>query len=163
MCAAPMGKRSLLFRVRGLGMPEMAWHNWPAGETLAKRLRHGSFVAERPCQRRDFDSACGCSCHLWPRPHATCFRDGCAGSGCLGVGAHVRLGIAKCSGWTGGQAATDCVGRISAGLNVRGKRGRQRYAAWPRLQKMYTVPVAGAKWHAVGAPLDRGVRPCTPL
>jgi hypothetical protein len=36
--------------------------------------------------------------------------------------------------------------------------GSQRCAAWPRLQKMYTVPAAGAKWHAVGAPLDRGVR-----
>jgi len=38
-------------------------------------------------------------------------------------------------------------------------RGRRRCDARPRPQKMYSVPVAGAWWHAVGAPLDRGVRP----
>ena len=36
--------------------------------------------------------------------------------------------------------------------------GRQRHDARPRPQTMYTVPVAGAWWHAVGAPLERGVR-----
>jgi len=35
---------------------------------------------------------------------------------------------------------------------------RQRRGARPRPQKMYTVPVAGAWWHAVGAQVERGVR-----
>jgi len=38
-------------------------------------------------------------------------------------------------------------------------RGRRRRAAKPRPPKMYSVPVAGAWWRAVGAPLDRLVRP----
>ena len=42
--------------------------------------------------------------------------------------------------------------------------GAQRHGARPRPQRMYTVPVAGAWRHAVGAPLERGVRPgsCQP-
>jgi hypothetical protein len=36
---------------------------------------------------------------------------------------------------------------------------RQRQDARPKPQKMYTVPVAWAWWPAVGAQLDRGVRP----
>ncbi len=36
---------------------------------------------------------------------------------------------------------------------------RQRQDARPEPQKMYTVPVARAWWPAVGAQLDRGVRP----
>jgi hypothetical protein len=36
---------------------------------------------------------------------------------------------------------------------------RQRQGARPEPQKMYTVPVARAWWPAVGAQLDRGVRP----
>jgi len=35
----------------------------------------------------------------------------------------------------------------------------RRHATSPRPQKMYTVPVAGDWWHAVGARLERGVRP----
>ena len=35
----------------------------------------------------------------------------------------------------------------------------RRWDARPRRQKMYTVPVAGAWWPAVGARLERGVRP----
>ena len=38
-------------------------------------------------------------------------------------------------------------------------RGRQRQDARPEPQKMYTVPVARAWWPAVGAQLERGVRP----
>ena len=38
-------------------------------------------------------------------------------------------------------------------------RGRQRQDARPRAVKMYTVPLPGAWWPAVGAPLERGVRP----
>ena len=37
--------------------------------------------------------------------------------------------------------------------------GRRRQDARPALQKMYTVPAARAWWPAVGAPLERGVRP----
>ena len=37
-------------------------------------------------------------------------------------------------------------------------RRRQRHEARPRPQKMYIEPVAGAWRHAVGAPLERGVR-----
>jgi hypothetical protein len=36
--------------------------------------------------------------------------------------------------------------------------GRQRQDARARPQKMYSVPVAGPWWPAVGAPLERGVR-----
>ena len=42
--------------------------------------------------------------------------------------------------------------------NVEVRRG-QRWDARPRPQKMYTVPVAGAWWLAVGPRLDRLVRP----
>ena len=39
--------------------------------------------------------------------------------------------------------------------------GRQRQDARPGLAKMYRVPTARARWPAVGAPLERGVRrPC---
>jgi hypothetical protein len=37
--------------------------------------------------------------------------------------------------------------------------GRQRQGARPGLAKMYRVPPARAWWPAVGAPLERGVRP----
>jgi hypothetical protein len=37
--------------------------------------------------------------------------------------------------------------------------GRQRHATAPGPVKMYRVPPARARWHAVGAPLERGVRP----
>ena len=37
--------------------------------------------------------------------------------------------------------------------------GRRWHAARPGLQKMYTVPVAWAWWHAVGAPRERLVMP----
>ena len=37
--------------------------------------------------------------------------------------------------------------------------GRQRQDARPGLAKMYRVPPARAWWPAVGAPLERGVRP----
>ena len=37
--------------------------------------------------------------------------------------------------------------------------GRRRQDARPGLAKMYTVPPARAWWPAVGAPLERGVRP----
>ena len=37
--------------------------------------------------------------------------------------------------------------------------GRQRQDARPGLAKMYRVPPARARWPAVGAPLERGVRP----
>jgi hypothetical protein len=37
--------------------------------------------------------------------------------------------------------------------------GSQRQGARPRAVKMYTVPLPGAWWPAVGAPLERGVRP----
>jgi hypothetical protein len=37
--------------------------------------------------------------------------------------------------------------------------GPQRHDARPRPQKMYSVPVAGAWWHAAVGPLDRPVRP----
>ena len=36
--------------------------------------------------------------------------------------------------------------------------GRQRDDASARLAKMYRVPPAGRWWHAVGAPVERGVR-----
>ena len=36
--------------------------------------------------------------------------------------------------------------------------GRRRYDARPAKQIMYTVPASRAWWHAVGAPLERGVR-----
>ena len=36
--------------------------------------------------------------------------------------------------------------------------GRRRQDARPAMQKMYTVPASRAWWHAVGAPLERGVR-----
>jgi hypothetical protein len=49
------------------------------------------------------------------------------------------------------------------GLPLRGLTfelsGRQRQAARARPQIMYSVPVAGPWWPAVGAPLERGVRP----
>ena len=38
-------------------------------------------------------------------------------------------------------------------------RGRQRRDAQARLAKMYCVPLTGPAWPAVGAPLERGVRP----
>ncbi len=42
-------------------------------------------------------------------------------------------------------------------------RGRRRQDARARLAKMYRVPPAGPWWPAVGAPLERGVRPhCSP-
>ena len=47
---------------------------------------------------------------------------------------------------------------ISRGLTFEVRRDRRRDAR-PRPQKMYTVPVAGAWWLAVGPRLDRGVRP----
>ncbi len=37
--------------------------------------------------------------------------------------------------------------------------GRQRQDARARLAKMYRVPPTGPWWPAVGAPLERGVRP----
>ena len=37
--------------------------------------------------------------------------------------------------------------------------GRQRQDARARTEKMYRVPQAGPWWPAVGAPLERGVRP----
>jgi hypothetical protein len=37
--------------------------------------------------------------------------------------------------------------------------GRRRQDARPGLVKMYRVPPARAWWPAVGAPLERGVRP----
>ncbi len=37
--------------------------------------------------------------------------------------------------------------------------GRRRRDASARLAKMYRVPPAGRWWHAVGAPVERGVRP----
>jgi hypothetical protein len=37
--------------------------------------------------------------------------------------------------------------------------GRQRWDARPGLVKMYSVPPTRAWWPAVGAPLERGVRP----
>ena len=37
--------------------------------------------------------------------------------------------------------------------------GRQRQDARPGLAKMYRVPPDRAWWPAVGAPLERGVRP----
>jgi hypothetical protein len=37
--------------------------------------------------------------------------------------------------------------------------GRQRQDARARTQTMYSVPAAGPWWPAVGAPLERGVRP----
>ena len=37
--------------------------------------------------------------------------------------------------------------------------GRRRYAARARAEKMYGVPQPGPWWHAVGAPLERLVRP----
>ena len=37
--------------------------------------------------------------------------------------------------------------------------GRQRQDASARAAKMYSVPPAGRWWPAVGAPLERGVRP----
>jgi hypothetical protein len=37
--------------------------------------------------------------------------------------------------------------------------GRRRQDARARQQKMYTVPAGGPWWPAVGAPLERGVRP----
>ena len=36
--------------------------------------------------------------------------------------------------------------------------GRRRYAARARAEKMDGVPQPGPWWHAVGAPLERGVR-----
>ena len=42
--------------------------------------------------------------------------------------------------------------------NVRAK-GRRRWDARPGLAKMYRVPPGRAWWPAVGAPLERGVRP----
>ena len=41
--------------------------------------------------------------------------------------------------------------------------GRQRHDASARMAKMYRVPPAGRWWHAVGAPLEQVVRPCTVL
>ena len=41
--------------------------------------------------------------------------------------------------------------------------GRRRQDARPGLAKMYSVPPDRAWWPAVGAPLERGVRPCTVL
>ena len=41
--------------------------------------------------------------------------------------------------------------------------GRRRQDARPGQQRMYTVPAARAWWPAVGAPLERGVRPRPPL
>jgi hypothetical protein len=38
-------------------------------------------------------------------------------------------------------------------------RGRQRLDAKPALLKVYRVPPARAWWYAVGAPVERGVRP----
>ena len=38
-------------------------------------------------------------------------------------------------------------------------RGRQRQGARPGPVKMYSVPPTRAWWPAVGAPLERGVRP----
>jgi hypothetical protein len=38
-------------------------------------------------------------------------------------------------------------------------RGRQRQDARPGPVRMYSVPPARAWWPAVGAPLERGVRP----
>jgi hypothetical protein len=40
--------------------------------------------------------------------------------------------------------------------------GHQRQDARARTEKMYTVPQAGPWWPAVGAPLERGVRPHLP-
>jgi hypothetical protein len=37
--------------------------------------------------------------------------------------------------------------------------GRRRQDALARTEKMYRVPQAGPRWPAVGAPLERGVRP----
>jgi len=53
--------------------------------------------------------------------------------------------------------------RISADGSIRGLtfelRGRRRQDARPGPVKMYSVPPARAWWPAVGAPLERGVRP----
>ena len=51
----------------------------------------------------------------------------------------------------------------SNGVSLRGLtfelRGPQRQDALARTEKMYRVPQAGPRWPAVGAPLERGVRP----
>ena len=56
------------------------------------------------------------------------------------------------------EAAAMLAGRILRGLTFELRRGR-RQAARPRPQRMYTVPVAGALWLAVGPRLERRVRP----
>ena len=54
-------------------------------------------------------------------------------------------------------------GPMCAGISMRGLTfelsGRQRQDARPGLAKMYRVPPDRAWWPAVGAPLERGVRP----
>ena len=56
------------------------------------------------------------------------------------------------------EAVAMLAGGILRGLTLEVRRG-QRWDARPRPQKMYTVPVAGAWWPAVGPRLDRVVRP----
>jgi len=50
------------------------------------------------------------------------------------------------------------MGGIWSGLTFE-LSGRQRQDARPGLAKMYRVPPDRAWWPAVGAPLERGVRP----
>ena len=58
-------------------------------------------------------------------------------------------------------------GGVATVLGMRGLTfelsGRQRQDARARVAKMYCVPLAGPWWHAVGAPLEQVVRPCTVL
>jgi hypothetical protein len=55
-------------------------------------------------------------------------------------------------------SAAKCTRRLLRGLTFE-LRGRQRQDARPGRRKMYTVPCGRAWWPAVGAPLERGVRP----
>jgi hypothetical protein len=53
-----------------------------------------------------------------------------------------------------GAHAAGCIRRLTFELS-----GRRRQDARPGAVKMYGVPPARAWWPAVGAPLERGVRP----
>jgi hypothetical protein len=59
---------------------------------------------------------------------------------------------------TGAYSAREVQGYPLRGLTFE-LSGRRRQGARPGSVKMYRVPPARAWWPAVGAPLERGVRP----
>ena len=70
------------------------------------------------------------------------------------------IGIVKAGG-TGADMPPQCMSAATGGrLGPTFELSRsQRQDARPGLAKMYTVPPDRAWWPAVGAPLERGVRP----